>query len=275
MATAADLARLIRERGPAVVLTGAGMSTESGIPDLRSASGLWAEVDPFEVASIDALRRDPLRVWRWYGPRIRGLLAAEPNAGHLALAALERSGQVAAVVTQNIDTLHTRAGSTDVVEVHGSISSSVCLACGRRETLDVVLEQLSTSEAPVCAACGEIVKPGVVMFGELLPVEAMARAERLVRETGLLVVVGSSLEVWPVAGLPEQAVATGATLAILNRDATPFDGLASLVVREPAGVTLAAVAAELVEPGRSVSSSSDRGMTGAWSPRRKRPPTTT
>jgi NAD-dependent deacetylase len=245
MGTAADLARLIRERGPAVVLTGAGMSTESGIPDFRSASGLWAEVDPFEVASIDAFRRDPLRVWRWYGPRIHGLLAAEPNAGHLALAALERSGRVVAVVTQNIDTLHTRAGSADVVEVHGSISSSVCLACGRRETLDAVLEQLSASEAPVCVACGAIVKPGVVMFGELLPVDAMARAEGLVRETGLLVVVGSSLEVWPVAGLPEQAVAAGATLAILNRDATPFDGLASLVVREPAGVTLAAVAAEL------------------------------
>ena len=244
MGTAADLARLIRERGPAVVLTGAGMSTESGIPDFRSASGLWAEVDPFEVASIEAFRRDPLRVWRWYGARIRALLAAEPNAGHLALAALERSGQVAAVVTQNIDTLHTRAGSVDVVEVHGSIASSVCLACGRRETLDAVLEQLSTSEAPVCVACGAIVKPGVVMFGELLPVDAMARAEGLVRETGLLIVVGSSLEVWPVAGLPEQAVAAGATLAILNRDATPFDGLASLVVREPAGETLAAVAPE-------------------------------
>jgi NAD-dependent deacetylase len=243
--TAADLARLIRDHGPAVVLTGAGMSTESGIPDFRSASGLWAEVDPFEVASIDAFRRDPLRVWRWYGPRIHGLLEAEPNAGHRALAVLERSGDVTSVVTQNIDTLHTRAGSEDVVEVHGSISSSVCLACGRRETLEAVLGQLETAEVPVCPACGEVVKPGVVMFGELLPVDAMTRAERLVRETSLLIVVGSSLEVWPVAGLPEEAVAAGATLAILNRDPTPYDARATLVVREPAAVTLAEVAAQL------------------------------
>ena len=243
--TASELAALIRDRGPAVVLTGAGMSTESGIPDFRSASGLWAEVDPFEVASIDAFRRDPLRVWSWYGPRIRGLLAAEPNDGHRALVELERAGHVTAVVTQNIDTLHTRAGSRDVVEVHGSVSSSVCLACGAVEGVDAVLEQLDSEDAPLCPACGEILKPGVVMFGELLPVDAITRAEALVRGTGLLLVVGSSLEVWPVAGLPEQTVATGGALAIVNRDPTPFDDLAALVVREPAAVTLAAVAEEL------------------------------
>jgi NAD-dependent deacetylase len=244
--TAAELVSLIRDRGPAVVLTGAGMSTESGIPDFRSATGVWAEVDPFEVASIDAFRHDPLRVWRWYGPRIRGLLAAEPNVGHRALAELERAGHVSAVVTQNIDMLHARAGSADVVEVHGSIASSLCLACGGVEPVDAVLVQLDAADTPVCPVCGEILKPGVVMFGELLPVEAMARAERVVRETGLLLVVGSSLEVWPVAGLPEQAVHAGGALAILNRDPTPFDAVACLVVREAAGVTLAAVAEELV-----------------------------
>src|SRR5262245_47737713 len=169
VATARELAALIRDRGPAVVLTGAGMSTESGIPDFRSATGLWAEVDPFDVASIDAFRRDPHRVWGWYGPRIRGLLAAEPNAGHRGVAALERSGHVTAVVTQNIDTLHTRAGSMDVVEVHGSVASSVCLACGAVEGVDAVLEQLATEDAPLCPQCGETLKPGVVMFGELLP----------------------------------------------------------------------------------------------------------
>ena len=244
--TAAELAALIRGRGPVVVLSGAGMSTESGIPDFRSASGLWAEVDPFEVASIDAFRRDPVRVWRWYGPRIRSLLDAEPNAGHRALAELERAGHVAAVVTQNIDTLHSRAGSTDVTEVHGSIRSSVCLACGHREPLDGVLAQLADAEVPVCPGCSEILKPGVVMFGELLPVEALQRAERLAREAGAMLVVGSSLEVWPVAGLPGKTVAAGGALAILNRDPNPFDEVASLVVREPAGVTLAAVARELV-----------------------------
>jgi NAD-dependent deacetylase len=240
--TAAELVALIRGRGPVVVLTGAGMSTESGIPDFRSASGLWAEVDPFEVASIDAFRRDPGRVWRWYGPRIRSLLDAEPNAGHHALAELERAGHVVAVVTQNIDTLHSRAGSTDVTEVHGSIRSSVCLACGHREPLDGVLIQLADAEVPVCPGCGEILKPGVVMFGELLPQDAMARAEQLAREAGAMLVVGSSLEVWPVAGLPGETVAAGGALAILNREPTPFDDLATLVLREPAGVTLAEVA---------------------------------
>jgi NAD-dependent deacetylase len=244
--TASELASLIRERGPAVVLTGAGMSTESGIPDFRSATGLWAEVDPFEVASIDAFRRDPLRVWRWYGPRIHSLLEAEPNDGHRALAALERAGHVRAVVTQNIDTLHTRAGSVDVTEVHGSIRTFRCLVCGATETLEAVLTQLGGTEAPVCPACGTILKPGVVMFGELLPSDAITRAEGLARETGLLLVVGSSLEVWPVAGLAGEAVAAGGALAILNRDPTPFDTLAKLLVRESSGPTLAAVARELV-----------------------------
>lgn len=245
MGTAAELASLIRDRGPAVVLTGAGMSTESGIPDFRSAAGIWAEVDPFEVASIDAFRRDPLRVWRWYGPRIEGLLEAEPNAGHIALAELERSGHVRAVVTQNIDLLHSRGGSEDVVELHGSIREFACLACGARETLDGVLAQLEAREAPLCGACGTIVKPGVVMFGELLPADAMARAEVLCRETSLLLVVGSSLQVWPVAGLPADTLRSGGSVAILNLEETPYDADATTVVREPSGPTLAEVAQAL------------------------------
>ena len=244
--TVEELAALVRDRGPAVVLTGAGISTESGIPDFRSASGLWAEVDPFEVASIDAFRRDPLRVWRWYGPRIEGLLAAEPNPGHVALAALERAGHVRSIVTQNIDTLHTRAGSGDVVEVHGSIRRFECLGCaGDGATLPEVLAQLEEREAPECRACGAILKPGVVMFGELLPVAAMGRAEALCRETDVLVVVGSSLEVWPVAGLPADTLRSDGALAILNLDPTPYDDDATVVVREPAGRALAAVARAL------------------------------
>jgi NAD-dependent deacetylase len=243
--TAAELASLIRDRGPAVVLTGAGMSTESGIPDFRSANGIWAEVDPFEVASIDAFRRDPLRVWRWYGPRIGGLLAAEPNAGHVALAALERAGHVRAVVTQNIDLLHKRAGSGDVIEVHGSIARFPCLACGAEETLEAILAQLETREAPLCSSCAEIVKPGVVMFGELLPADAMERAERLARETGSLLVVGSSLQVWPIAGLPGDTVRAGGALAILNLQETPYDAEAEIVVRGPSAPVLEEVARTL------------------------------
>jgi NAD-dependent protein deacetylase/lipoamidase len=248
--TAAELADLIAARGPAVVLTGAGMSTESGIPDFRSAAGLWAEVDPFEVASIDAFRRDPVRVWRWYGPRIDGLLAARPHAGHEALAALERAGHVRAVLTQNIDTLHARAGSASVVELHGSIASFACPACGAREPLDAVLAQLRDREAPLCPACGTILKPGVVMFGELLPVDAFARAERLAREAGVMVVVGSSLQVWPVAGLPAETLSAGGALAVLNEEATPFDEEAALVVRARAGEVLAEVERRLREPSQ-------------------------
>jgi NAD-dependent protein deacetylase/lipoamidase len=239
--SAARLATLLEERRPCVVLTGAGMSTESGIPDFRSASGIWAEVDPFEVASIDAFRRDPLRVWRWYGPRIHGLLAAEPNAGHRALAALERAGLVRAVVTQNIDTLHSRAGSDDVVEVHGSIRRFVCLACGAEEPLEGVLVQLEVREAPACPECGTILKPGVVMFGELLPAAEMERAEWLAREAPLLLVVGSSLQVWPVAGLPDETRRAGGQVAILNREPTPYDDRASLLLAGAAGETLAEV----------------------------------
>jgi NAD-dependent deacetylase len=134
----AALAELVRRHAPAVVLTGAGVSTESGIPDFRSRTGIWADVDPFEVASIDAFVRDPERVWDFYALRFETLLAAEPNAAHLALAELERRGRVRAVVTQNIDTLHARAGSSEVIEVHGSIRRAVCLRCPGSELLDGV-----------------------------------------------------------------------------------------------------------------------------------------
>jgi NAD-dependent deacetylase len=240
--TAAELASLLRERGPAVFLTGAGMSTESGIPDFRSAQGMWAEVDPMEVASIDAFRRDPVRVWQWYGPRIHGLLAAEPNAGHRALAGLERSGHVRAVVTQNIDTLHTRAGSDDVIEVHGSIRWFHCLGCGATTSLEDVLGQLDERDAPLCPLCASILKPGVVMFGELLPLDAFARAERLAREAGVLVAVGSSLQVWPVAGLPAETLRAGGALVVVNDEPTPYDDDATLILRGRAAEALAETA---------------------------------
>ena len=224
-----------------MVLTGAGVSTESGIPDFRSASGIWAHVDPFEVASIQAFRRDPARVWGFYRDRIRLLRDAEPNAGHLAIAELERRGLVQTVVTQNIDTLHTRAGSTDVIEVHGSIRSAQCLGCLWTEPADAALAQLSDHALPSCSRCGEVLKPGVVLFGELLPADAMERATQLARGARLVLVVGSSLEVWPVAGLPLEARA----LAIVNRGPTALDEHALLKVDAPAGETLAAVVAAL------------------------------
>ena len=235
--SAARLAALVEERQPCVVLTGAGISTESGIPDFRSPTGIWAEVDPFEVASIEAFRRDPARVWAFYRTRIDLLRGAEPNAGHRAIAELERRGLVSAVVTQNIDTLHTRAGSRDVVEVHGSIRSAACPGCLWMEGAEAVLAQLEEQPVPLCMHCGEILKPGVTLFGEILPPGALERATELTRTARLLLVVGSTLEVWPVAGLPLEARA----FAIVNRGPTALDGRALLKIDGPAGETLSAV----------------------------------
>jgi NAD-dependent deacetylase len=241
VSAADELASLIRERQPCVVLTGAGISTESGIPDFRSSTGIWADVDPFEVASIEAFHRDPERVWDFYQARIHVLLEAEPNRVHRALAELERRDLVEAVITQNIDLLHARAGSDEIVEVHGSIATATCLRCGHVEGLHAVLEQLTQRAAPACPECGSVLKPGVVMFGELLPAAAMERAFALARSAELMLVIGSSLEVWPVAGLPLEARA----LAIVNRGPTSLDEHAALKIDGGAGDVLGAVVAVL------------------------------
>lgn len=230
------LAELISQRQPCVVLTGAGASTESGIPDFRSASGIWAQYDPTEVASIDAFRRDPAKVWEFYARRLDVLGRAEPNAAHRALAALEAKGLVDAIVTQNVDGLHQCAGSQDVVEVHGSIRLATCPSCAHSMPADELELPL-----PRCPTCGCVVKPAVVMFGELLPAAALERATELARGAALLLVVGSSLEVWPVAGLPQETLMHGGGLAIVNHDLTPYDGQALLVARASAGEVLAAV----------------------------------
>jgi NAD-dependent deacetylase len=241
--TADLLAALIRERQPCVVLTGAGISTESGIPDFRSASGLWHDIDPVEVASIDAFRRDPARVWEFYAYRLGILGAVEPNEGHRAIAALERASLVSAVITQNVDSLHQRAGSREVVEVHGSLATAVCPVCGAREQVDSVKRKLAVAPVPECDSCGSILKPGIVMFGEVLPLDVIARATELARSAALMVVVGSSLAVWPVAGLPLEAGA----FAVVNRGPTELDAQALLKIDAGAGETLARVAAALVD----------------------------
>ena len=240
--SAERLAELILESQPCVVLTGAGVSTESGIPDFRSRTGLWAQYDPMEYATIDAFRRDPAKVWDFYSKRLDVLKAAEPNAAHLALAELERRGLVEAVITQNVDRLHERAGSQSVIEVHGSIRTSSCLACGHREEFERVLELLPV---PECERCGAVLKPDVVMFGELMPEAELERAFELARRAALLLVVGSSLEVYPIAGIPEEALASGARLAIVNRGPTPYDRRADLRIDASAGETLAAVVTRL------------------------------
>ena len=240
--TVERLALLVRDRQPCVVLTGAGISTESGIPDFRSPTGIWAQYDPMEYATIDAFLADPLKVWDFYAKRLEVLGEAQPNDGHLALAELEERGWVDAVITQNIDRLHERAGSRALTEVHGSIRTSSCLDCGAVVPFDDVRRLLADAPAPLCPHCGRILKPDVVMFGELLPAGVMEHASRLAAAARLLIVVGSTLEVYPVAGLPLETLAAGGSLAIVNRGATPLDGRASVKIDAGAGETLRALA---------------------------------
>ena len=239
------LSDLIRDNQPCVALTGAGVSTESGIPDFRSADGIWAQYDPMEYASIEAFRRDPVKVWEFYGRRLGALLDAKPNAAHESLAELERRGLLSAVITQNIDRLHALAGSRDVVEVHGSIATSVCLRCGTTATLEDVLALLEDAAAPACPSCGAILKPNVVMFGELLPAAAIDRAFELARTARLLLVVGSTLGVYPVAGLPLETIGAGGAVAIVNRGPTALDEVAALRIEGSAGEILGRVVDEL------------------------------
>jgi NAD-dependent deacetylase len=225
-----ELARLVAEAGSVVALTGAGISVPSGIPDFRTpGTGLWEKVDPMEVAHIDVFRRDPERFWLFYGERFQSLRDKEPNGAHRALAELERRGLLDAVVTQNIDRLHARAGTRELVEVHGSIGHSRCLACGARFALDDARGRLAADPRgiPRCD-CGEPLKPDVVLFGELLPAAALDRAERLAAGADLLLCVGSSLEVYPVAQLPATTLAAGGKVVLVTQGSTPYDGRAAL-----------------------------------------------
>jgi NAD-dependent deacetylase len=251
--TIGRLAELIRDNQPCVALTGAGVSTESGIPDFRSPTGIWAEFDPIEYATLGAFRRDPAKVWRFYAPRFSMLTDAEPNRAHLAIAELERLGLVSAVITQNIDLLHERAGSREVVEVHGSIRTSSCPACSARYELPEVLELLEAGEgAPSCRSCGAILKPDVVFFDEMLPEDAIERANALAEEARLLLVVGSSLEVYPVADLPRTTLEAGGKVAVVNRTPTWVNGPAALRLDGGAGDVLRGVVAALRSPREPV-----------------------
>jgi len=219
------LAELIRSAGSVVALTGAGISVPSGIPDFRSpGTGLWANVDPMEVAHISVWRRDPERFWGFYGQRFAALEGKRPNGAHRALAALEAAGRLDAVITQNIDGLHAAAGSHDVIEVHGSIATASCLACGRQYSLDDTRARLAADAdgVPRCD-CAQPLKPDVVLFGELLDEAAMTRASELASGADLMLCIGSSLEVYPVAGLPELTLEAGGRIAIVTQSATRYD----------------------------------------------------
>jgi NAD-dependent deacetylase len=241
------LAELIRSAESVVALTGAGISVPSGIPDFRSpGTGLWANVDPMEVAHISVWRRDPGRFWSFYGQRFAVLEGKRPNGAHRALAALEAAGRLDAVITQNIDGLHAAAGSREVIEIHGSIATASCPVCGRRYPLGETRARLEgdPESVPRCD-CGRPLKPDVVLFGELLDERAMSRASELVSRADLLLCVGSSLEVYPAAGLPELALQSGGRLAIVTRSPTPFDHQAAVRLEGDVEEDLQAVLAAL------------------------------
>jgi NAD-dependent deacetylase len=227
-----------------VALTGAGVSAESGIPTFRGEGGLWSQYDPVKVASIDNFLQDPSAYWQVSKQRGPAVLAARPNPGHVALAEMERAGHLVAIVTQNTDGLHQDAGSRHVIELHGSGRTVQCLDCGARERRADVQARLGAEMPPRCITCGGIfLKPTVVLFGEAMPIPAVEEAFALARAADVMVVVGSSLVVYPAAQIPVKAVESGAVLIVVNAEPTPLDRLAEVVVRGRSGEVLPDLAA--------------------------------
>lgn len=221
------LAELVDSAERVVALTGAGISVPSGIPDFRTPqSGIWAKVDPMKVATIDAFHRDTRAFWEFYRPRFEMLADKRPNAAHLALAELEQRGKLEAVITQNIDRLHRAAGTRELIEVHGSVATSSCTSCGSSWPLaevDSLFGVEGQEGIAICTTCAGKVKPDVVLFGEILPVDQIERARELSETADLMLCIGSSLEVFPAAGLPELTLEAGGRVAILTRSSTPYD----------------------------------------------------
>lgn len=237
----------MRESRYIVALTGAGISTPSGIPDFRSAdSGLWEQVDPMAVASIYAFRQRPQAFYDWIYPLAQQILRAQPNAAHEALAQMEAKGPLKSVITQNIDLLHARAGSNALYEVHGHMREVTCLACHKLYSGESVLREfLDTGVAPSCPSCGDVLKPNVILFGELLPVDVLNQAQQQAQRCDLMIVAGSSLEVMPAGDLPVVAKKTGARLIFVNLSETHLDYLADVVIRADVVDVLPRLAAAL------------------------------
>jgi NAD-dependent protein deacetylase/lipoamidase len=228
------LVELVRGARSVVALTGAGISVPSGIPDFRSpGTGLWERVDPMEVAHIDAFNSDPVSFWRFYAERFAALEDKQPNGAHHALVTLERRGLLDAVVTQNVDMLHRKAGTRELVEVHGSIATCSCRLCGESVPLEAARARLERAAegVPRCAGCRAPLKPDVVLFGELLPAAALRRAQELCEQADVLLCIGSSLEVHPVAGLPHLTLGAGGAVALVTQGPTPLDAFAEVRLR--------------------------------------------
>ncbi len=230
-----EASRLLRQAQFVVALTGAGISTPSGIPDFRSpASGLWNRVNPFEVASLQSFRYRPEAFYEWIRPLAKTILTSNPNPAHIALARLEDLGILKSIITQNIDLLHTKAGSKIVYEVHGHIREATCISCFRVFPAEQILEQFlesKTNSVPRCAECNGVLKPNVVLYGEQLPAQIFTEAERDVRRADLMLIVGSSLEIYPTADLPRRILHKNGKLILINLGETEYDHKADIVIR--------------------------------------------
>ena len=233
-------AELLRAARQIVALTGAGISRPSGIPDFRSAGGLWAHDDPMAVASLAGFRADPRRFYSWVQPLVDTIELAVPNPAHLALAQLERTGRLAAVITQNIDGLHQRAGSRVVYELHGHIRSATCLDCEHQAPAQPLIAQVRQGTIPRCG-CGGLFKPDVVLFDELLPRGLFWLAQRAIEQCDVVLVAGTALEVAPVCELPLAVLRRGARLIIINQGETYLDARADVVLHEDVGEALPAI----------------------------------
>jgi NAD-dependent deacetylase len=234
-------ARLIKNSKKTIALTGAGHSTPSGIPDFRSPGvGLWEKVDPVEVATIDSFIRRPDRFYMFMKPLMQRMDGAAPNPAHLALVEWENMGLLHSVVTQNIDNLHQRAGSRNVIELHGNGQRAFCMKCRRRFEVEDLRERLAASDVP-CCDCGGVIKPDVILFGEQLPLQALVSAERDAQSCEVMIVVGSSLTVAPASMMPQIALQMGAKIIVVNLQATYIDGYAEVALHEKVEEALPAI----------------------------------
>jgi NAD-dependent deacetylase len=242
-------AEMLRQSRSAVALTGAGLSTPSGIPDFRSPrSGLWENVDPMEVASLAAFRYHPERFYAWVRPLAATIHQAQPNPAHRALAALEAEGLLKLIITQNIDELHWRAGSRRVVELHGNLREATCGQCHRVQAAgDMLAQFIQDGRVPRCADCGGVLKPNVILMGEQLLESTLREARQAARRCDVMLVAGSSLEVLPSAELPLEALARGARLVLVNYEPTYLDARADVLIRADVAQVLPRMAAAALE----------------------------
>lgn len=243
----AIVAGWIRQAENIVAFTGAGISTPSGIPDFRSEdSGLWENVDPQRVASIYGFRKEPQAFFDWVRPLAQTTMDAEPNPAHFALVTLEKLGKLKAIITQNIDMLHTRAGNSNIFELHGHMRVATCINCFEEYPGEPIIEKvLEDGKVPHCPKCNGVLKPNVILFGEQLPYDQMMGAKKAVRVADLCIVVGSSLEVAPASDIPLIAKRNGAKLVIINKEATILDQFADLLIHGDAATILPDIIGQL------------------------------